>query len=100
MSAAPSGIAGAPANMRRRLAAVAVDYLPIAAYLIAITLVTMSGPFQCGSIQRRRWSVQVFWARRQWPRTMCRRNSSRPSGDRSISWSLRTREMSMVPGRK
>jgi uncharacterized RDD family membrane protein YckC len=41
MSAAPSRIAGPPANMRRRLAAVAVDYLPIAAYLIAVTLVAM-----------------------------------------------------------
>lgn len=41
MSAAPSRSAGPPASMRRRLAAVALDYLPIAAYLTVITLVTM-----------------------------------------------------------
>jgi uncharacterized RDD family membrane protein YckC len=39
MSVAPSRIVGPPASMRRRLAAVALDYLPIAGYLLAVTLI-------------------------------------------------------------
>jgi len=49
-------------------------------------IAAMSGPFQYGLIQRKRWSLQLFGARRQCPRTMNLLRMARPAGSRSSAW--------------